>query len=76
MKFNATIEEIFNPETSLEKRTLVHLFIDKPNSPPCISFFLGEDSIQLNIPDNTLKRKNLRYFFRALVIAGKMTKGG
>lgn len=73
MKLNAAVEIIFDPKISLEERTLVYIFLNKPDSPPCISFFHGEEEIKFNFFNNTLKRKDFHALFEALRIAGRMT---
>lgn len=73
MKIQASIEKHFNPKESLDKeRVLIHLFIDKPDTPPCISFFQGEDTVKVNIPNNTLRKKDFHAFLTALTIASQM----
>ncbi len=70
----ASIEKIIfdNGVDSSEQRVLVCLFLDKPNSPPCVRFEIGQDEINFNFFQNTIQRKQIPALIEALDLARSM----
>lgn len=55
-----------------KQRVLVYLFLDQPDTPPCVRFEIGQDEINFNIHQNTITREQIPALIEASDLARSM----